>query len=103
MIEDFDLIESSFLSYYGIRLRKELANMSFSEFRTYLGNLGGDTPFMTTLEIRMTERSKVPKHLLKEKIKQNRIMLKRGYFEDAASNEEGLEKALKANSKPKEG
>ncbi len=59
--------------------------------------------FMTTLEIRMTERSKVPKHLLKEKIKQNRIMLKRGYFEDAASNEEGLEKALKANSKPKEG
>ncbi|EAG8774302.1 hypothetical protein C6R94_15250, partial [Listeria monocytogenes] len=52
MIEDFDLIESSFLSYYGIRLRKELANMSFSEFRTYLMNLGGDTPFMTTLEIR---------------------------------------------------
>lgn len=30
-------------------------------------------------------------------------MLKRGYFEDAASNEEGLEKALRANSKPKEG
>ncbi|EAC6773304.1 hypothetical protein H3B92_001971 [Listeria monocytogenes] len=103
MVEDFDLIESSFLSYYGIRLRKELSNMTFSEFRTYLMNLGGDTPFMTTLEIRMTERSKVPKHLLKEKIKQNRIMLKRGYFEDAASNEEGLEKALKANSKPKEG
>lgn len=77
--------------------------MTFSEFRTYLMNLGGETPFMTTLEIRMTERSKVPKHLLKEKIKQNRIMLKRGYFEDATSNEEGLEKALRANSKLKEG
>ncbi|PXC60830.1 hypothetical protein C9771_09355 [Listeria monocytogenes] len=49
MVEDFDLIESSFLSYYGIRLRKELSNMTFSEFRTYLGNLGGDTPFMTSL------------------------------------------------------
>ncbi|ENY7008018.1 hypothetical protein ACFZXG_003283, partial [Listeria monocytogenes] len=56
------------MSYYGIRLRKELSNMTFSEFRTYLMNLGGETPFMTTLEIRMTERSKVPKHLLKEKI-----------------------------------
>ncbi|EQB0337533.1 hypothetical protein ACYAGA_003155, partial [Listeria monocytogenes] len=27
------------MSYYGIRLRKELSNMTFSEFRTYLMNL----------------------------------------------------------------
>ena len=44
MIDDFDLIVSSFQSEYGIRLSRELpAGMKWDEFRDLLVGLGPDT------------------------------------------------------------
>ncbi|EDN8735474.1 hypothetical protein GUM07_03855 [Listeria monocytogenes] len=102
MVDDFKLIESSFLQCYGLRLRKELSKMTFAEFINYLNGLSGETPFMMTIEIRATDKSKLPEHLRVEKVRQNRIMFKRGYFGSAADGSAGLERHLNQMSK-KEG
>ena len=48
---------------------------------------------MKTMQIRMTDRNKLPEYLMIEKTRQNRIMFKRGYF-DSASDSESLKQAL---------
>lgn len=87
---------------YGLRLRKELSKMTFAEFINYLNGLTGETPFMMTIEIRATDKNKLPKHLHVEKVRQDRIMFKRGYFESATQGADSLERALSRWSK-KEG
>ena len=67
--------------------------MSAIEFLNLLRNLDGDTPFMKTMQIRMTDRNKLPEYLMIEKTRQNRIMFQRGYF-DSAGDSESLKQAL---------
>ena len=58
LIDDFDLIVSSFQSQYGLRLSKELPQgMKWDEFRDLLIGIGPDTALGRVVEIR-SENSK---------------------------------------------
>lgn len=81
------------MSCYGIRLRRMLRDMSAIEFLNLLRNLDGNTPFMKTVQIRTTDRNKLPDYLRVEKTRQNRIMFQRGYF-DSSNDSESLKLAL---------
>lgn len=51
LIDDYELIESSFAQQYGIRLRRE-DDMSWDEFVTLLSGINGDTPLGRIVSIR---------------------------------------------------
>ena len=55
LIDDFDLIESSFAQQYGIRLR-------WGEFSSLLSGLNGDTPLGNIVRIRSEKDPKVIKN-----------------------------------------
>ena len=52
LFEDFSLIESSFAQQYQIRLRREIQDMSWGAFISYLSGLNGDTPLGIVVRIR---------------------------------------------------
>lgn len=62
LIDDFDLIESSFAQQYGIRLRMEIDTMKWGEFSSLLGGLNGDTPLGNIVRIRSEKDPKVIKN-----------------------------------------
>ena len=62
LIDDFDLIESSFAQQYGIRLRKEIDTMKWGEFASLLSGLNGDTPLGNIVRIRSEKDPKVIKN-----------------------------------------
>lgn len=66
MIEDFDLIVSSFQTQYGIRLSRELKGMKWDEFRDLLSGLGPETPLGRIVAIRSEDDKKVLEHYSKE-------------------------------------
>lgn len=66
MIEDFDLIVSSFQTQYGIRLSKELHGMKWDEFRDLLAGLGPETPLGRIVSIRAEDDEDILKHFTKE-------------------------------------
>ncbi len=63
--DDWELIESSFLSQYGIRLRTE-DDMSWSEFCSLLSGIMPETPLGRVVSIRSEKDSKVIKNFSKE-------------------------------------
>lgn len=52
LVDDWDLIESSFSQQYGIRLRKTIDDMEWGEFISLLAGLNGDTPLGNIVRIR---------------------------------------------------
>lgn len=62
LIDDFDLIESSFAQQYGIRLRMEIDTMKWGEFSSLLSGLNGDTPLGNIVRIRSENNPKVIKN-----------------------------------------
>ena len=63
LFEDWDLIVSSFLSQYGIRIQtKEFETVSWDEFRSLLGGLSPDTPIGRVVAIRSETDKEVLKH-----------------------------------------
>ncbi len=62
LIEDFDLIESSFAQQYGIRLRNEIDTMKWGEFASLLSGLNGDTPLGNIVRIRSEKDPKTIKN-----------------------------------------
>lgn len=62
LIDDFDLIESSFAQQYGIRLRMEIDTMKWGEFSSLLSGLNGDTPLGNIVRIRSENDPKVIKN-----------------------------------------
>ncbi|WP_246215593.1 Gp15 family bacteriophage protein [Listeria valentina] len=92
-------MEPSFLSCYQMRLRTELKQMTYDEFVNLLTNLDGDTPFMKTLQIRMTSKKDLPEYLHAEKTRQNLVMAERGYFKQAETTDDGLYSLLKGEAK----
>lgn len=52
LVDDWDLIESSFSQQYGIRLRKTIDDMEWGEFISLLAGLNGDTPLGNVVRIR---------------------------------------------------
>ena len=63
LIDDFDLIESSFAQQYGIRLRMEINTMKWGEFSSLLSGLNGDTPLGNIVRIRSEKEPKVIKNI----------------------------------------
>lgn len=66
LIDDFDLIISSFQSQYGIRLSRELSGMKWEEFKDLLVGLGPDTPLGRIVAIRSEDNEDMLKHFTKE-------------------------------------
>lgn len=62
LIDDFDLIESSFAQQYGIRLRMKIDTMKWGEFSSLLSGLNGDTPLGNIVRIRSEKDPKVIKN-----------------------------------------
>ena len=62
LIDDFDLIESSFAQQYGIRLRMEIDTMKWGEFSSLFSGLNGDTPLGNIVRIRSEKDPKVIKN-----------------------------------------
>lgn len=69
MIDDFDLIISSFQTQYGIRLSRELQGMKWDEFKDLLSGLGPDTPLGRIVAIRSEEDKDMLKHFNKEQLR----------------------------------
>ena len=69
ILDDWELIESSFLKQYGIRLRTSDDDMSYSEFISLLSGLMGDTPLGTVVNIRSEKDPKILKDFTKEQKK----------------------------------
>ncbi|MDE7422787.1 MAG: bacteriophage Gp15 family protein [Lachnospiraceae bacterium] len=65
LIEDWNLIESSFVKQYGIRLRQD-DDMSWDEFCSLLTGIMYDTPLGRVVEIRSEKDPKVIKEFTKE-------------------------------------
>ena len=65
ILEDYDLIESSFAEQYGIRLRKE-SDMSWGEFCTLLSGINEKTALGKIVSIRAEKDPKIIKEFSKE-------------------------------------
>lgn len=68
MVEDWSLIESSFLKQYGIRIRQD-DDMSWNEFCSLLSGIMPDTPLGRIVAIRAEKDLKVIKEFSKEQKK----------------------------------
>lgn len=63
LFEDWDLIISSFMTQYGLRIRtKEFETVSWDEFRSLLAGLGPETPLGRVVAIRSETDDNVIKH-----------------------------------------
>ena len=65
IFDDWELVESSFLKQYGIRLRTE-DDMSYAEFCSLLSGIMYDTPLGQVVSIRAEKDPKVIKRFTKE-------------------------------------
>jgi len=65
IFDDWELVESSFLKQYGIRLRTE-DDMSYAEFCSLLSGIMCDTPLGHVVSIRAEKDLKVIKNFTKE-------------------------------------
>lgn len=66
LFEDYGLIVSSFQSQYGLRLSRELSDLSWDEFCDLLSGLGPETPLGRIVSIRAEENQDILKHFTKE-------------------------------------
>lgn len=69
LVEDFELIISSFQSQYGIRLSRELKGMKWSEFSALLAGLGEKTALGRIVSIRSEEDPEILKYFSKNEHK----------------------------------
>lgn len=67
LFEDWDLIISSFLSQYGLRIRtKEFESVSWDEFRSLLAGIAPETPLGRMVAIRSETDKNVIRHFTKD-------------------------------------
>lgn len=91
LIDDFDLIISSFQTQYGIRMSRELDTMKWSEFKDLLTGISPDTPLGRIVAIRSENDKDVLKHFNKEQRRIRQEWLSRRLKD---TNEEDTEKLL---------
>lgn len=73
MLEDWDLLVSSFLSQYGIRIQtKEFENVSWDEFRSLIAGLSPDTALGRVVAIRSETDLEMLKHFTPEQMRIHR-------------------------------
>lgn len=66
LIDDYDLILSSFMSEYGIRLSRELKTMKWDEFKDLLVGLSPESALGRIVAIRSEQDREVIKNFTKE-------------------------------------
>lgn len=66
LIDDFGLIVSSFQTQYGLRLSRELPEMTWDEFKDLLAGIGPETPLGRIVTIRSESDTETLKHFTKE-------------------------------------
>lgn len=67
LFEDWDLIVSSFLSQYGIRIQtREFETVTWDEFRSLLAGISPDTALGRVVAIRSETDKQVIKHFTKD-------------------------------------
>lgn len=66
LIDDFDLVISSFQSQYGLRLSRELNTMAWDEFKDLLVGISPDTALGRIVAIRSEDDKNVLKHFTKD-------------------------------------
>lgn len=70
MFEDWDLIVSSFLSQYGLRIRtKEFETVSWNEFKALISGISPDTALGRIVAIRSETDKDVIKHFTRDQRK----------------------------------
>lgn len=107
LIDDFDLIESSFAQQYGIRLRKEIDSMKWGEFASLLSGLNGDTVLGNIVRIRSEKDPKILKNFTENEkkirskwINKNAKQVSSENYEQAMENFKNMFKAMaKQNEK----
>lgn len=107
LIDDFDLIESSFSQQYGIRLRNEIESMKWGEFSSLLSGLNGDTAIGNIVRIRSEKDPKVIKNFSKQEkeirskwLNKNAKNISREDYEQAMESLKNLFKSMaKQNEK----
>lgn len=62
LIDDYELVVSSFQTQYGIRLSQELSRMSWNEFSDLLQGLDSSTPLGKVISIRAEQDHEVLKN-----------------------------------------
>ncbi|MBQ9657658.1 MAG: hypothetical protein IJV31_02690 [Clostridia bacterium] len=108
LIDDFDLIESSFAQQYGIRLRKEIDTMKWGEFSSLLSGLNGDTALGNIVRIRSEKDPKVLKNFTKNEkeirskwLNKNAKQVSRENYEQAMENFKNMFKAMAKQNEEK--
>lgn len=92
LFEDWDLIVSSFLSQYGIRIStKEFKTVSWDEFKSLISGLAPETVLGRVVAIRSEKDKDVIKHFTKE---QRRIYDKWRDRESKVMKQETFEKEM---------
>lgn len=66
MNDDWSLIVSSFQTQYGIRLSRDLKEMSWREFSYFINGLNGETPLGRIVSIRAENNPEKLKHFTKD-------------------------------------
>ncbi len=70
MFDDWDLIVSSFLTQYGLRIRtKDFETVSWDEFKSLLAGIAPETPLGRIVAIRAETDKEVIKHFNKEQMR----------------------------------
>ncbi len=73
MFEDWDLLVSSFLSQYGIRIQTaEFKNVSWDEFRSLIAGLAPETALGRVVAIRAETDPEILKHFTPEQMRIHR-------------------------------
>lgn len=100
ILEDYDLIESSFAEQYGIRLRKE-NDMSWGEFCTLLSGINEKTALGKIVSIRAEKDNKIIKEFTQEQKRIRNQWKKRNVknmdskdYDQAIKNFENMFKAM---------
>lgn len=101
LIDDYDLIEASFLKQYGIRLSRE-PDMPWTEFCSLLSGLMHDTPLGQIVAIRAEDDKDTLKHFTPEQWRIRAAWRRRSLRMDPGSYEEaikGFESMFRAMAK----
>lgn len=92
LFEDWDLIVSSFLTQYGLRIRtKEFESVTWDEFRSLLAGIAPETPLGRVVAIRSETDKNVIKHFTRD---QKRIYDAWRYRKAAAMTPETYEQEM---------
>lgn len=92
IIEDWDLIDASFRTQYGIRLLNVIDEMAWQEFAALLGGIMGDTPLGRIVEIRSEKNPEMLKNFSSEQraIRNRWVKAHGGVFSELESMQANL-------------